>query len=270
MEKEKIREISRHWQEFKKKGNLVSRNFLLVHYLPLAKYVASTIPVFNSRLCSYEDLVSWGVIGLLDALSRFNPARGVKFETYAISRIRGEIMDNLRRLNFPYRWRKRKIFEKTFLQLSQKLGRIPTDEEITKALGVEEKRYRTWLAYLVPISLISLEEFIGGEEKLFVRAGQMENPVEILEKDERLEKLTRALSALPERERLVLTLYYYEGLTINEIGEVMGLSKGRISQLHGHAVSSLRMVLGVTLNKKRFSSDTLTEGKKNETLGRTV
>lgn len=270
MEREKIRGISRHWLEFKKKGNVVSRNFLLIHYLPLTKYVASTIPVFNPGLYSYEDLVSWGVVGLLDALSRFNPAQGVKFETYAISRIRGEIMDNLRRLNFPYRWRKRKIFEKTFLQLSQKLGRTPTDEEMTKALGVEGKKYRAWLAYLVPVSLISLEEFIGGEEMLFVKTEQIDNPVEALEKDERLEKLTRALLVLPERERLVLTLYYYEGLTINEIGEVMGLTKGRISQLHGHAISSLRLALGVTLNKKTLSSDTLTEKRKNETLERTV
>ncbi|HOJ39158.1 MAG TPA: FliA/WhiG family RNA polymerase sigma factor [bacterium] len=247
-------EYARHWHRFKATGDRQSRNLLLIHYLPLAKYVASTIPVFNSRLYGYEDLVSWAVLGLIDALSRFRPGQGVKFETYAISRIRGEIMDNLRRLISPYRQRKQKIFERTFNRLAIKLGRSPTEKEMAEALGVDSNGYRKWLAYAVPTSIISLDEFAAMEgkfESLSSRTKKEELTPESLARKERSEKLAKAIQSLPEREKKIITLYYYEGLTLNEIAGILNLSKGRISQIHGHALLSLRQALTVLMNTCR-------------------
>ncbi|MCM8757264.1 MAG: FliA/WhiG family RNA polymerase sigma factor [Candidatus Omnitrophica bacterium] len=251
------RVINKHWRRFKRTGNIQSRNFLLVHYLPLASYVASTIPVFQSRVYSHDDLVNWAVLGLIDALRLFNPDRGIKFETYAISRIRGEIMDNLRRLTSCYRLRKQKIFENLFNQLSEKLSRPPTPQEMARALGVDSKGYLRWLAYALPVSIISLDEFASMEGKFqsVNSPGTRNFPLFTNgEREKVAEDLAKAIQRLPERERYLITLYYYEGLTLTEIAKIMNLTKGRVSQIHAHAIISLRQALGLK---------TKPEGEKN-------
>ncbi len=220
---------------------------LVIRYLPLVKYVVDRLPVSFLPQVSREDLISSGVIGLLKAMESFDPSRGVKFKTYALTRIKGAIMDELRRLDWVPRSLRKKadILEETFISLERKLGRTPTDKEIAEELNISEGDLYKLYTQVNHFSWVSLEQ-TDEKKKSFrekVASVEAENPLDVLEKEELKEILRRALENLSPRERMVIILYYYEELTFKEIGQLLGVSESRVCQIHGRVILKLKSVL---------------------------
>ena len=238
------------WELYKSSGSLEARDELILAYVPLVKYVAGRVSVGLPSNVDFDDLVSYGFFGLVDAVERFDPDRGVKFETYAVSRIRGAVIDGLRSVDWVPRSvrQKAKELETAVAELEAKLGRPATDVEVSEALGVGLDEYHELLSQVKGITLASLDEVWSGDpdEEGKLRFGQMiedtwsEDPGARVEDVEVKRVLAEAIDQLPERERLVIALYYYEGLTLKEIGEVLGVSESRISQIHTKAIVRLR------------------------------
>lgn len=241
------------WRAYKERGEEEARDRLILAYASLVKYVASRVAGGLPPSVDFDDLVSYGILGLLDALEKFDPGRGVKFETYALPRIRGSIIDGLRHVDWvprSVRQRARQL-EEVLASLENRLGRAARDEEVAEALGLSLDDYHRLLQEVHGVTLFSLDELWGGGgtgERLAL--GQMiEDPAggepgEPVEQEEVRRILAEAVDALPERERLVIALYYYEGLTLKEIGQVLSVSESRVSQLHAKAVLRLRARLG--------------------------
>jgi len=226
----------------------VDKEKLVMNYLPLVKYVVDRLPVTSLPQISREDLISSGVIGLLKAIESFDPLRGVKFKTYAIPRIRGAIMDELRRLDWIPRSLRKKadLLEKTYSSLERKFGRTPTDKELSRELNISEKdlyKLYTQVNYFSHISLNS--EAQEGSKSLIekVASSQVEDPMEILKRKEVRKILKKVLEELPTRERMVIVLYYYEELTLKEIGHILGVSESRVCQIHSKVILKLRSIL---------------------------
>ena len=243
-------ELERAWEEFKTTGSPEAREALILAYVPLVKYVAGRVSVGLPSNVDFDDLVSYGVFGLVDAVEKFDPDRGVKFETYAVARIRGAVIDGLRSIDWVPRSvrKKSKELEQTIGALEAKLGRPATDQEIAEALNITVEEYYELLSEVKGVSLASLDEVWSGdpEEDGKIPFGQMientrsEDPTARVEDVEVKRVLAEAIDHLPERERLVVALYYYEGLTLKEIGEVLNVSESRISQIHTKAILRLR------------------------------
>lgn len=237
------------WHRYKTKKDLNAREQLILHYIHLVKYVAGRIAVSLKGYFEVDDLVSAGVYGLISAVDRFNPDRGIKFETFALARIKGAIIDWLRSLNWvPHSVRsKAKKLEKALAELENKLGRPPEDQELADYLGLDLESLNRLLHEVAPATLISFDEFNKSDneeeglspEELIADAKAVD-PAEHIELEELKQLLTEAIERLPEREKLVITLYYYEGLTLKEIGQVLSLSESRVSQLHTKAILRLR------------------------------
>lgn len=233
-------------------ADAATREELVVQYLPLVKHVAARLAMGLPAHIEMDDLYSYGVFGLLDALSKFDPSRGVKFETYAFTRVKGAILDGLRAMDWvpaSMRQRARQV-EEAYGRLEARLGRSAADEEIAEELGVSTGELGRVLADIERASLLSLDELWGddaGEEyalRDLVRDENAADPTQSAEWRNREEILAGAVDRLPERERMVLTLFYYDGLTPKEIGAVLGVSVSRISQLHSRAVLRLRGHMG--------------------------
>ena len=243
-------ELEQAWEEFKTTGSAEAREALILAYVPLVKYVAGRVSVGLPSNVDFDDLVSYGVFGLVDAVEKFDPDRGVKFETYAVARIRGAVIDGLRSIDWVPRSvrQKSKELEQTIGALEAKLGRPATDQEIAEALNITLDGYYELLSEVKGVSLASLDEVWSGdpEEEGKIPFGQMientrsEDPTARVEDVEVKRVLAEAIDHLPERERLVVALYYYEGLTLKEIGEVLNVSESRISQIHTKAILRLR------------------------------
>ncbi len=207
--------------------------------------MASSLP----QTVDTADLISYGVFGLIDAIEKYDISRAIKFETYAIARIKGAIIDELRALDWvprSVRSRAREI-ESAYVELENELKRVPTDEEVSGRMGVTVKEYQDILTKLSYTSVVSFEElWVGGEREegqsavASIKDDKAEDPVAIFESAELKEILADAIDKLPEREKTVIALYYYEGLTLKEIGEVLGVTESRVSQLHTKAVLRLR------------------------------
>jgi RNA polymerase sigma factor for flagellar operon FliA len=241
--------VQKDWVLFKKDNNPQTRQRLLEEYLPLVKSVAGRMALGFPKSVELSDLVNTGVIGLAEALSNFDPSRGVKFETYAVPRIRGAILDELRSLDWVPRSTRAKSREidRAISQLENKLGRSPSDRELAKFLKVSSSELFSALDDVSSTSMLSLDELIYKEEdnRQVPRVETMENlsgenVLGDLEKEELKTYLVQAISYLSEQERLVVALYYYEELTLKEIGEVMQISESRVSQIHTKAVLKLR------------------------------
>ncbi|MGB9792885.1 MAG: FliA/WhiG family RNA polymerase sigma factor [Thermacetogeniaceae bacterium] len=237
------------WYKFKTKKDLNAREQLILHYIHLVKYVAGRIAVSLKGYFEVDDLVSAGVYGLINAVDRFNPDRGIKFETFALARIKGAIIDWLRSLNWvPQSVRsKAKKLEKAMVELEKTLGRPPEDQELADYLGLDLKSLSRLLHEVAPSTLLSFDEYLcksDSEEGLspdeLIADANAVNPAEHIEFEEMKRILSEAIEKLPEKEKLVITLYYYEGLTLKEIGQVLNLSESRISQLHTKAILRLR------------------------------
>ncbi len=197
----------------------------------------------------YDDLVSYGIFGLIDAIDKFDPFKEVKFETYASLRIRGSILDQIRKMDWiprTVRQHQRQIDE-AVKKIEMETGKNATDEAIAKELGVSDSEYTDWQTQINVTNVISLNEFVesGNEPKQESRGNShFAQPEEVVEESELKKKLAEALSTLTEREQSVITLYYYEELTLKEIAEVLSVSESRVSQLHTKALSKMKTKMG--------------------------
>jgi RNA polymerase sigma factor for flagellar operon FliA len=237
------------WLEYRRTRDQGLRDKLIVMYSPLVKYVAGRLGSGLPAHVDEGDLVSYGLLGLIGAIERYDPDRDIKFETYAIARIRGSIIDELRALDWvprSVRSRAREI-ERAIGALEAKLGRAPTDEEIAARVGISVVELEDALSDIARSSIAALDELWsvsneGDQVSLLDTIEDPESikPAEALDETELREILGDAISRLPEREKLVITLYYYEELTLREIGEVLGVTESRISQLHTKAILRLK------------------------------
>jgi RNA polymerase sigma factor FliA len=240
---------ARLWEEYKKTNERRLRDQLIVLYSPLVKYVAARVAVGLPQHVDGSDLVSYGIIGLIDAIDRFNPVRQVKFETYAIPRIRGAIIDELRAIDWVPRSvrAKARAVEQAYASLEASLLRTPTDAEVATELGISEPELQEILRQISFVGVAALDEvfMVGGDRADRTTLGDTipdstAGPVAMFEDKESKEILAQAIMQLGERERTVLSLYYYEGLTLAEIGEILGVTESRVCQIHTKAVLQLR------------------------------
>ena len=238
------------WRRYKASGDIQARERLVVAYSPLVKYVSGRMASGLPAHVEESDLISYGLVGLISAIERFDLDREIKFETYAITRIKGAIIDELRSLDWvprSVRARARQI-ERAIGELEARLGRAPTDEEISKKLGITGEELEESLGEIARSSIAALDELwtvsgSGGDQVALIDTIEDEaapDPQGTLSVTEQKEALADAIARLPEREKLVVTLYYYEELTLREIGEVLGVTESRVSQLHTKAILRLK------------------------------
>ncbi len=245
--------VAERWVEFKTTGDKAVREQLIIHYAPLVKYVAGRVGVGLPSNVEQADLVSYGVFGLIDAIEKFDLERAIKFETYAISRIRGAIIDELRAMDWiprSVRSKAREV-ERTYAVLEGELRRTPTEPEVAERMGIRLSDLHTIFSQVSYVNVVALDELlgVGGERGDSVSLGETlvdakaEDPVLAFEGEETKYLLARAIDQLPEREKIVVTLYYFESLTLAEIGKVLGVTESRICQMHTKAVVALRAKL---------------------------
>jgi RNA polymerase sigma factor for flagellar operon FliA len=240
------------WRKYKQNKDQATRDRLILTYAPLVKYVAGRLGSGLPAHVDENDLVSYGLLGLIGAIERFDPDRDIKFETYAIARIKGSIIDELRAMDWvprSVRSRARDI-ERAIAELERKIHRAPTDEEISEKLGITTDELNDSLSEIGRSSIAALDELwtissaAGGGDQVAlidtIEDTQGPEPQSELAQTELKEALGEAIARLPEREKLVVTLYYYEELTLREIGEVLGVTESRVSQLHTKAVLRLK------------------------------
>jgi RNA polymerase sigma factor for flagellar operon FliA len=245
---DEARAIEDLWSEYKRTGAREIRDRLIVHYSPLVKYVAGRVSVGLPQNIEQADLVSYGIFGLIDAIEKFDPARNIKFETYAISRIKGAIIDELRAIDWVPRSvrTKARAVEKAYAKLEARLLRTPTDAEVAAELGMTEDELHGVFNQISFIGLVALDDVLAGGDRPEAGAigdtipDRAAGPVAAFEVEEMKQLLADAINRLGDREKIVLTLYYYEGLTLAEIGEVLGVTESRVCQIHTKAVLQLR------------------------------
>jgi RNA polymerase sigma factor for flagellar operon FliA len=240
------------WLEYRRGRDPKIREAFIKQYAPLVKYVAGKVAVGMPHNVEFDDLVGFGVFGLLDAIDKFDPDKNVKFKTYAVTRIRGAIFDELRSID----WVPRSVRQKTrevedaIGSLEAQLGRTATDQEIANSLGIDEEEYQKTIMKISGTAILSLNDvwFSGDENDKVsiensIEAPSSLNPDVIVEKDEIRRVIVDAINELPDKEKKILVLYYYEDLTLKEIGQVLEVTESRVSQLHTKAILRLRAKL---------------------------
>jgi RNA polymerase sigma factor for flagellar operon FliA len=248
-----VDELDRLWEEFKREGSAAhasSRERLILHYAPLVKYVASRVATGLPSSVDMADLVSYGMFGLIDALERFEPERGNRFETYAIPRIRGAIIDELRAMDWvprSVRFKAREI-EKAYADLESILKRAPSEDEIAERLGVSFAELHDVINQISFAQILQLDEILSvGSERdrqvslLDTLAERGVDSVTGLEGQEARDLLAAAIDSLSEREKILVKLFYFEGLTLGEVGEILGVTESRVCQMHTRTVGQLRL-----------------------------
>jgi len=243
------------WRRYKDAGDTGARERLVVAYSPLVKFVAGRLGAGLPSHVEDADLISYGLMGLIGAIERFEPERGIKFETFAMTRIRGAIIDELRSLDWvPRSVRSRaRAIEAAQSKLEHELQRAPSEAELASQLDLSEEELQASLLEIANSSVYALDELwtisdsSGDQVSLLdtISDPRAEDPQESLASSEVKDRLTEAVASLPEREQLVVALYYYENLTLREIGEVLGVTESRVSQLHTKAVMRLKSALQV-------------------------
>ena len=242
--------VAAAWDEYKEHGSSDARDRLILHYSPLVKYVAGRVAVGLPANIEQADLISYGIFGLIDAIDKYDRGRNIKFETYAISRIRGAIIDELRAMDWvprSVRFKAREV-EKAYASLENKLKRPPSDAEIADEMDVSIEELNHIYTQLSTVSLIALDELMSVEGDKGDKMSLLETledtktagPMESFESVEMKEILSDAVNRLPEREKKVITFYYFVGLTLAEIGQVLGVTESRVCQIHTKAVLALR------------------------------
>ena len=242
-------ELGRLWNSFKGDDSEVAREKLILHYAPLVKYVASRVATGLPSSVEQADLVSYGIFGLIDALKKFEPGRGNKFETYAIPRIRGAIIDELRAMDWvprSVRFKQREI-EKALADLESTHKRQPTELELADRLNMTVRDLHDVINQISFVSVLALDETVSvgndrGEQVSLIDtlADRGLDPTTGMESQETRGLLAAAINSLSEREKIVVTLYYFEGLTLAEIGVILGVTESRVCQIHTKAVAGLR------------------------------
>jgi len=241
--------IEQLWADYKATSSREARDRLIVHYSPLVKYVAGRVSVGLPQHIEQSDLVSYGIFGLIDAIDKFDTDRNIKFETYAIARIKGAIIDELRSIDWVPRSvrAKARLVEKAYAKLEAQLLRTPSDQEVADEMGITEEDLHGIFNQISFVGLVALDEVLSGsgDRGESTTLGdtipdKAEGPVAAFEVEEMKQILASAINRLGDREKIVLTLYYYEGLTLAEIGEVLGVTESRVCQIHTKAVLQLR------------------------------
>lgn len=244
------------WKEYSVSRNLKVREQLLLRYLPLVKYITSKMMFSLPSCVDYNDLLSAGIMGLLGALERFDPDQGVKFETFVLPRIKGAILDELRALDWAPRSlrSKARLVEKTSEQLEKELGREASSQEIAGRLNMDIEEYDNVLHELSKASLLSLDGSRVEESNTnftsmydLLENPASEDPEGCIEDQETKAVLVQAIEGLNEQEKIVMALYYYEELTLKEIGQVLNITESRVSQIHSKAVETLKSALAAEI-----------------------
>lgn len=237
------------WQDYMKTRNSEKRDKIILEYAPLVKIVAGRLNMYLGYNVEYDDLVGYGIFGLIDAIDKFDYGKGVKFETYASLRIRGAILDQIRKMDWIPRSlrQKQKKIDAAISKIENTYGRNATDEEIAKEIGIDTDELLNWQGQAKITNIVSLDEFIeasGEKEMGFVRSNAFEQPENVVMKNELKQQLADSLTSLTEKERKVILLYYYEELTLKEISVVLEVSESRVSQLHTKALQKMKAKLG--------------------------
>ena len=238
-------------EEYAKTKTPEAREKIILEYAPLVKVVAGRLSMYLGYNVEYEDLVSYGIFGLIDAIDKFDCLKDVKFETYASLRIRGAILDQIRKMDWSPRTirQKQKKIEAVIREIEQTTGHGATDEEIARGLGISEGEYLDWQSQMKITGLVSLNEYMEQGSDVSQDYGRhttsrFEAPEERIEKEELAKVLGEALQLLTEKEQKVITLYYYEELTLKEISSILEVSESRISQLHTRALKKMKVKMG--------------------------
>ncbi len=236
------------WAQYKQARTRELRDKLIIQYSPLVKYVAGRVAVGLPQNVEQSDLVSYGVFGLIDAIEKFDLERGYKFETYAIARIKGAILDELRSIDWVPRSvrSKARALERAYAKIESATHRTPTDAEVAEEMGFNEKQFQSALSQISFVGVAALDEMLSGGERGDALtlgdtvADSREGPMGVYEVEEMRQILASSINQMPDREKIVLTLYYYEGLTLAEIGRVLSVTESRVCQIHTKAVLQLR------------------------------
>lgn len=239
----------RLWIEYNHSRTSVIREQIIIEYVPLVKVVAGRLSIYLGSNVEYEDLVSYGIFGLIDAIDKFDYGKGIKFETYASLRIRGAILDQIRKLDWIPRSvrQKQKAIDAAIKKLEAEKGPYYTDEDMAKELGITEDEYANWLGQTNISNVSSLEDFLdqGNEVRSSGNPAYMRiEPENVVMEKEIKNSLMEALDSLTEKEKTVVLLYYYEELTLKEISKAMSVSESRVSQLHSKALKKMKSFLG--------------------------
>ncbi len=241
------------WEDYSRKRTPELQEKIIIEYAGLVKLVAGRLSMYLGYNVEYDDLVGYGTFGLIDAVDKFDYSKGVKFETYASLRIRGAILDQIRKMDWiprSIRQKQRKI-DTAYQSLEIRYGRMASDEEVATELEISIDELETWQNQTKVTNIISLDEFMeqGAETKVEQSlTADFDQPDRIVEKQELKELLIKTLETLTEKEKKVIILYYYEELTLKEISRVLEVSESRISQLHTKALQKMKLRLGSNID----------------------
>ncbi len=242
-EKEKL------WHEYRRNPTPELRERLIIEYASLVRVVAGRLSMYLGYNVEYEDLVSYGVFGLIDAIDKFDTKKDVKFETYASLRIRGSILDQIRKMDWIPRTvrQKQRRIEEAIQKVETRTGRNASDGDIANELGIAEDELNDWQSQLKITNIVSLNEFLeqGGEPMMDAKNNShFAQPEDAIQEEELKKLLKESLEFLTEKERKVVLLYYYEDLTLKEISNILEVSESRVSQLHTKALAKMRKRMG--------------------------
>ena len=240
---------SKLWEKYSQKQDSETREALIIEYVPLVKLVSGRLSMYLGYTVEYEDLVSYGIFGLIDAIDKFDYRKGIKFETYASLRIRGAILDQIRKMDWIPRSvrQKQRQIDAAITKLESAEDKTATDEEIAKELDISLEEYYVWQGQTKVTGIASIDEFVeqGIEVRAFDNQKYADNePEKVYEKEELKNLLKESLDKLTEKDRMVVVLYYYEELTLKEISSVLEVSESRVSQLHTKALQKMKQILG--------------------------
>lgn len=241
------------WEQYLRKPTPELREQLILEYAPLVKIVAGRLSMYLGYNVEYDDLVGYGIFGLIDAIDKFDAAKDVKFETYASLRIRGSILDHIRKMDWIPRTvrQKQRRIDEAIRAIETRTGRNATDSEIAKELKLSGEELVSWQSQLKVTNLISLNEYVEqGSEPVMdaTHNSHFAQPDQALEKEELKKVLRESLDLLTEKEKKVILLYYYEELTLKEISKILEVSESRISQLHTKALGKMKNSMGAYMN----------------------
>lgn len=237
------------WEEYSKNKSAELREKLILEYAYLVKYAAAKVSAHVGPYIEFEDLMSYGIFGLMDAIDKFDIKKNVQFKTYASLRIRGEIIDNIRKMDWVPRSmrQKNKMLEQSISDFEAEYGRAPSEEELAERLNIDIEEVRELVRKSNISSLVSLDDYLEQNHERVndsLISSKIETPESQLENKETRKLLIEGIKSLSEKQRQVITLYYYEELTLKEISKVLGVSESRVSQIHSNAVKILKTKLG--------------------------